>query len=372
MSRSNPSSVLLLTPKMNGRDGISLVSRTALAAFKQFRHFDRIAVWTLADQSFTPEQSGPGLCCATAGGSKLELTKWGWGAALRTNGRYDLLLVLHLHLLPVALPMAMRGVRLGIFLHGIEAWKPLTRLQDAGFRRASFVLANSHYTAERFKQINPQHAQLEISICHLGIPTVPEASGDSLLSEGPYALIVSRMSRESRYKGHDSLIDLWPEVLRHAPGFRLFVVGDGDERPRLEQAVKTAGLAEHVKLLGLVDDQKLQRLYEGCSFYMMPSSGEGFGLVFLEAMRASKACIAGAGAAAEVVQDGVTGLVVDPSSPYELLGAILQLIQHPDRAQRMGVAGYQRFLEHFTQESFGLRLHRALGLESLGVSGCAG
>ena len=116
MSRSNPSSLLLLTPKLNGRDGISLVSRTALAAFKQFRHFDRIAVWTLADQSFTPEQSGPGLCCATAGGSKLELTKWGCRAALGRKRCYDLLLVLHLHLLPVALPMVLRGVRLGIFL----------------------------------------------------------------------------------------------------------------------------------------------------------------------------------------------------------------------------------------------------------------
>jgi len=73
-----------------------------------------------------------------------------------------------------------------------------------------------------------------------------------------------------------------------------------------------------------------------------------------------------------VVQDGVTGFVVDPSSPHELLVAILQLIEHPERARRMGIAGYQRFLEHFTQESFGVRLHRALGLESLGVSGCAG
>ncbi len=372
MSRSNPSSLLLLTPKLNGRDGISLVSRTALAAFKQFSHFDRIAIWTLTDESFTPEQSWPGLCCATAGGSKLELAKWGCRAALGRKSCYDLLLVLHLHLLPVALPMVLRGVRLGIFLHGIEAWKSLTRLQDAGFHRASFVLANSSYTAEQFKQINPQHAQLDIAICHLGIPPVQEASGSGLLSEGPYALIVSRMDRDLRYKGHGSLIDLWPEVLRHAPGFQLFVVGDGEERPRLEQAVKAAGLAEHVKLLGLVDDRKLQRLYQDCSFFLMPSSGEGFGLVFLEAMRARKACIAGAGAAAEVVQDGVTGFVVDPSSPRALLGAILQLIQHPDLRQRMGAAGYQRFLQHFTQESFGLRLHRALGLETLEVSGCAG
>jgi len=184
MSRINSSSLLLLTPKVNGHDGISMVSRTVLAVFRQSRQFDRIAVWTLADRSFTPEQSGPGLCCATAGGSKLELTKWGCRAAMSRNGCYDLLLVLHMHLLPVALPMALRGVKFGIFLHGIEAWKPLTRLQDAGFRRASFVLANSHYTAERFKQINPQHAQLEISICHLGMPPAPEVSEDNLLSEG--------------------------------------------------------------------------------------------------------------------------------------------------------------------------------------------
>ena len=80
-------------------------------------------------------------------------------------------------------------------------------------------------------------------------------------------------------------------------------------------------------------------LYRRCAFFVMPSREEGFGLVFLEAMRAGKACIGGAGAAAEVIEDGVTGLVVDATEPEQVEKAVVRLFLEPEHARAHGPGG---------------------------------
>ena len=94
-----------------------------------------------------------------------------------------------------------------------------------------------------------------------------------------------------------------------------------------------------MRFLGRVSDQALDALYRDCAFFVMPSRDEGFGLVFLEAMRAGKACIGGAGAAAEVIEDGVTGLVVDAAEPDEVAKAVVRLFLEPDDAGAHGAGG---------------------------------
>jgi glycosyltransferase involved in cell wall biosynthesis len=88
----------------------------------------------------------------------------------------------------------------------------------------------------------------------------------------------------------------------------------------------------------------------------MPSLHEGFGLVFLEAMRAGKACIGAPGAAAEIIQDGVTGLVVDPARAEALVSALLRLFDERQTCEMFGRAGAARFAAEFTDASFGNRL----------------
>jgi phosphatidylinositol alpha-1,6-mannosyltransferase len=357
--------VLLLTPKLNGSDGISLVSRTALAALQEHGGLD-VEVRTLAAESFSGEQHTAGVVCRSAGDSKARYVSWSFESLLRGR-RYDLVIVMHIHLAPLAIARALAGSRLAIFLHGIEVWKPLTWLEHQAIRRASCLIANSRYTAARFKQVNPQHARREILTCSLGVPALPRPRSDG---DGGYALIVGRMVRQSQYKGHELLLELWTEVQRHAPGFQLVVAGDGEDRPRLQRKAQELGLEGHVRFTGLVDDATLLQLYQDCSFFLMPSTCEGFGLVFLEAMRAGKACIAGIGASAEVVEDGVTGYVVDPAARGDLLARILELIANPERARRMGAAGYERFRRHFTAEDFGRRFLDCLAMNRAEVPQC--
>jgi phosphatidylinositol alpha-1,6-mannosyltransferase len=273
------------------------------------------------------------------------------------------ILCLHLRLSPVArLVTGARG-RLAVFLQGIEAWKPLGALERWALERADVVVAISEHTAHRFLLANPGFSGRPIAVCHLGVGAAGAARSTTISARdvaGPFALIVGRLAGSERYKGHDALIDLWPGILDAVPGAHLVVAGGGDDRPRLE--AKAAALGARVRFLGRVSDEALEALYRDCAFFVMPSRDEGFGLVFLEAMRARKACIGGAGAAAEVIEDGVTGLVVDATDMGEVEKAVVRLFLEPGTCARMGRAGAERVAREFTEAHFRRRFRTILGL----------
>src|SRR5262249_40242864 len=148
------------------------------------------------------------------------------------------------------------------------------------------------------------------------------AGHSGLHDQEGFALIVSRLWSQERYKGHDWLIDIWPGVRRRVPDARLVAVGDGDDRPRLEGRVRTDGLGAAVRFTGKIDDEALAAVYRASAFYVMPSTNEGFGLTYLEAMRAGKPCVALHGAADEIVVDGETGFLLDVGDSGALVEAM--------------------------------------------------
>jgi phosphatidylinositol alpha-1,6-mannosyltransferase len=181
------------------------------------------------------------------------------------------------------------------------------------------------------------------------------ATGKPVLGLSSMALIVARMSAEERYKGHDTLLDMWPRVVKRHPDAMLVVAGDGDDRARLEARARELGVARAVKFVGAVSDKALTTLYEQCRFFVMPSRDEGFGLVFLEAMRAGKACIGGTGAAGEIIEHGVTGFVVDPARHGDVEVAVQLLYDDPGMCARYGGGGRERFMAMFTDRHFQTR-----------------
>jgi phosphatidylinositol alpha-1,6-mannosyltransferase len=227
--------------------------------------------------------------------------------------------------------------------------------------QAQNLVSVSNFTAERFKAANPRFFDREIKICHLGAPLIHTPARHSI-RENPFALIVGRLVSGDRYKGHDLLLELWPKLKMRVPWARLTIVGDGDDRPRLERKARDLRLENVVTFLGRVDDEALQALYRDCAFFLMPSSGEGFGVVFLEAMRAGKACVGGKGAPEEIIQDGVTGFIVPPRDPAALLEAMARLFGNLDLRDRMGQAGQVRFQRHFTECHFQQRFLSAVEL----------
>jgi phosphatidylinositol alpha-1,6-mannosyltransferase len=165
------------------------------------------------------------------------------------------------------------------------------------------------------------------------------------------------MNSRERYKGHDELIDAWPMVRRAVPDARLVIVGDGDDAPRLR-----AKAGEGVEFAGRIDAAQLSALYRDATMFVMPSTGEGFGLVYLEAMQSSTPCIAAKGAAEEIIRDGGDGLIVDPADRDALVAAIVRLFVDPDARARMGAAAADRMAAEFGADALARRVRHVLEL----------
>jgi phosphatidyl-myo-inositol dimannoside synthase len=340
--------VILLTPNLSGADGISSVARLITRAC------DDVTVLALheADRTTFDEVDVEG---SNGRSSHFMTAATRWAVS---TGRPTTVMVNHLHLAPAALAFAARGASLLTIVHGVEAWKPLTWLQRVALDSSERIIAVSAYTRDRFRAANPQFAQRRIDVCHLGLEPIVTSQGPA--EWAPSALIVGRMASDERYKGHDLLIDIWRDVTADVPDAMLRIVGDGDDRARLEQKAVSMNLGTRIEFLGRISNEQLAREYQRCTAVVMPSRGEGFGLVFLEAMRAARGCIGAHGSASEIIVDGETGFVVDPRDHARLRQLLVRMFLDRTGTATMGVCGRARFLQHFTEDHFRHRLHALL------------
>jgi phosphatidyl-myo-inositol dimannoside synthase len=264
-----------------------------------------------------------------------------------------------------ALPPAERRPY-AVFLHGGEVRLPaLNRARARVLRHADARLANSRHTARNAVASCPDIGI--VSICPLALlPDPPAGELDVSLLETVgtgYALMVARMNADERFKGHDDLLDAWGAVRGAVPTARLVVVGGGDDAARLRRKAVELGLADAVRFAGRVTDHTLAELRRRAAFFVMPSSNEGFGLVYLEAMRDGLACIGCVDdAAAEIILDGVTGLLVPSGDRHALAAAVARLFLEPELARRMGASGRARAGKEYTLERFRHRTAGALHL----------
>jgi len=332
---------VVLTPNLLGSDGVSCLSRQIVRALPE-----PVVTVSLHDAPSADD------ALRAAGGSRSRFVADALRIALACD-RTTSVVCCHAHLAPVARLLAWRGAHITYVLCGIEAWVPLRATERWALSSGRLVAISAH-TVRRFVIANPSFAAASIEVCHPGIPACPGRDEQALPVEQT-ALIVARMSARERYKGHEELLRVWPRVVAHHPGARLWVVGDGDDRPRLERLAAELGVGSAVLFLGRLSDDEIDRRYRGCAFFVMPSRDEGFGLVFLEAMRAGKACIGGRGAAEEIIVNGVTGLIVDPSSADDLYMAVVRLFDDPSAAAAFGRAGAARFRSEFTDGRFAAR-----------------
>jgi phosphatidylinositol alpha-1,6-mannosyltransferase len=223
-------------------------------------------------------------------------------------------------------------------------------------RGASLRVANSTFTAERVAALHPNIGA--IASCPLALlpdtRTAPKAGSALSVDLGPRAVIVvARMAATERYKGHDELLDAWPRVLAHAPDARLVFVGDGDDKSRLQARAGALGIDSSVVFTGFVSESNLIAFYRKAAVFAMPSRGEGFGLVYLEAMTHRLPCIGALeDAAAEIIEDGRTGFLVHQSDRDGLSDRLVRLLTDEPLRHRMGGAGHCAVHHRFSYERF--------------------
>lgn len=172
--------------------------------------------------------------------------------------------------------------------------------------------------------------------------------------EGKVVLLTfGRMAGEERAKGFDEMIDLMPRLIQDVPNIVYVAAGDGSDRERLQTKVDKLGLGERVIFTGRVADAEKSSLYGLADVYVMPSHGEGFGFVVLEALACGVPVVASeADGTREAVRDGVLGILVDPTSPDSIRAGILAGLKLSKRR----LPG----IEYFSFDNFVARLKASL------------
>lgn len=275
-------------------------------------------------------------------------------SAVRSGAGADTALVWHMGLAKLLPLLRTRPEKVFVFLHGIECWQPLPWLERRLLSRARCLLTNSDHTWTRFVEANPGFSRHEHRTVNLGLDL---AGAPGLVTDAPpAALIVGRMQRSEDYKGHRELVEAWPLVRRSVPDAELWIAGEGDLRPELE-AKATPG----VRFFGRVSEQEKARLIHQSRCFAMPSRGEGFGLVYLEAMSAGRPCLVSTrDAGREVVQPPRAGLAVDPFDRPALADTLRRLLTPGEEWNQWSRHALSLYRERFTAPKFQQRLVEAV------------
>jgi phosphatidylinositol alpha-1,6-mannosyltransferase len=252
----------------------------------------------------------------------------------------------------------------GVFLYSIEVWGHLDRLSLLALRKADVRIAISQFTIEKTLAAHPDVGS--IGVCPLALPQGGSNGGivdRELIGkiQARSVSIVGRLAPAERHKGHDRLIACWRSVVERIPEAQLVVVGTGEDLPHFREESRKAGCQDSVLFTGWVNEATLHAIYESVAVYAMPSDGEGFGLVFLEAMKHRLPCIASTtDASREVVVDGETGFLVNPADRARLTERLIRLLNDASLRERMGEAGYARLLDCYSFEHFRTNFTRAI------------
>ena len=264
--------------------------------------------------------------------------------SLATTGRVDLVVCAHLNLLPLAALAALRHrAPLCLVVYGIDAWAPpegrMGRLAHGLVSRVDHVVSISETTLERYRRWAPAP--------RVGAHILPNAFDPAAFAPGPkpdtlqarYGLAgrtvlmtFGRMEASERYKGFDEMLDLLPRLRAEHPARDLvyLAVGDGTDRARLQESARALGLGAHVVFTGRIAEAEKADHYRLADVYVMPSYGEGFGFVFLEAMASGIPVVASrADGSREAVRDGLLGALVDPKDPDAIARAIAESLRKP-------------------------------------------
>lgn len=345
MTEKGPRLALFAASLQSGNGGISRVARLMAKAVGRFAQQTGIDASAYALSDAEPYDD---LLIATRvyKGSRLRFVGAALGASLgRTHFIYDSLGISRAH---SRLPALRRPML--VYMHGIDVWEGTSRHRIAAARRADLLVSNSNYTKARADATFGNFARAQV--CWLATESDDPAPPGH--PDVPRVLVVSRV--EESYKGHDALLDCWPSVVAAVPDARLTFVGSGPRLADLRRRAASSPAADRIDVLGFVPDDALEDLYARSTVFALPSRGEGFGLVYIEAMRHGLPVIASRhDAGQEINLDGQTGYNVDLDRPADLPLRLIELLNAPERAAAMGACGRQRWAAHFRYSAFEAR-----------------
>ena len=338
--------LLLCTDAYGGHGGIALFNRQLIGSLAAHPECEQVVVIprlivTQERDSLSPKV---GFDIGAARG------KLAWMNAVRRHARehFDLVFCGHINLLPATRLLKQQPL---LIMHGIEAWKPARRLFIDNLRG---IISVSELTRDRFvswsryagpSYVLPNAVRLE----RYGVRAKrPDLVARWNLHGKRVLLTLGRIVAAERYKGFDDVLEVLPQL---DPDVVYVIAGKGDDTERLRRKARDLGVADRVVFTGFVAEEDKADLYALADVYVMPSRGEGFGFVLLEAMACGIPVIGSKhDGGREALRHGELGTLVDPANPAEIRTAINDLLRDGRREVPAG-------MEYFAYEHFVERVH---------------
>ena len=268
----------------------------------------------------------------------------------------------HLYLLPAAVFIkALFGIPIWLVIYGVEAWNP-RKFRHQGFvANIDFVTSISRHTRSKF---------LSWAVTDPGRVKVLPCTFDPQrfrMREKPAYLLdryglrntrilftLGRIVKSEREKGHDRVIDVLPGIVKSAPDVIYLIGGDGDDRERLQEKCEHLGLSNNIRFTGQIPFNELVDHYNLADAFVMPSTQEGFGIVFLEAQSCGLPILYGM---KDGSRDAITGddaIPIDPNDAAALsqgLKNVLELGKNVSVASgRFGMQNFQTHVERIVRQ----------------------
>jgi glycosyltransferase involved in cell wall biosynthesis len=351
--------ILLLAPGAYGvNGGIALYIRDIIDALVENDEVSEITVLPQEIQRDTGDIPGKVTHLPNAAGGKIRFVALALAQVAR---HYDLILCGHINLMPLAATLNLKWrAPMAVMVYGIDVWDQPNTQSKFLAGRADAIWSISEVTTQRMnawaKLPQTRYVQLPNAIQldrygeqgnQAAIRKRHDLVGRTLL------MTLARLPGFDRYKGVDEILECLPELRRDNPSIAYMVVGDGEDRVRLEEKARTLGVAEHVRFVGYVDEADKADYYRAADLFVLPGRGEGFGFVFLEALACGVPCVGSCiDGSKEALRDGLLGEIPDPRDLSQILAAIRIALKKP--------RGIPAALDYFAWPGFSSRVRDAV------------
>jgi glycosyltransferase involved in cell wall biosynthesis len=363
----------------NATGGVQRYSSFCLKAFTTFAPSFNYDIFIKHDTHIAPKL--PNMSFHKTGNWPLSIRTPAFAAQLLSFGLWqspNLIFSTHLNFIPVAYQIKqLIGTPYWTVAHGIEAWNIQNPTLKRALKHADLILAVSNFTRDRLlkeQDLDPDKVVIlpnTFDADHFKITSKPTnlVKRYGLNPNDPVILTVARFSKSEQYKGYDKILTVLPKVRQVIPNVHYVLVGQGDDKPRIEELISQLQLQECVTLTGYIPDDELNEHYNLCDVFAMPSKGEGFGIVYLEALACGKPTLAGnQDGATEPLCQGELGVLVNPDDTEAIAQALIQILQrtYPNPLIYQPEMLRQKVIERFGFQSFqqtlGNYLEKYLGL----------
>ncbi|OLP17164.1 glycosyltransferase [Leptolyngbya sp. 'hensonii'] len=257
---------------------------------------------------------------------------------LALHQRPTLILTTHFDLYSIAFHgcSLLTGVPYWVVLHGLEAWNITNPLLKSALQSADRIVSVSTYTRDRTLQQLPTNPgnmvvlpnTFEADRFHIGPKPSYLLERYHLTPDQPVIFTLTRLGRGTSYKGYRQIIQALLQIRQHLPNVHYILAGKGDNRSAIEAMIQELGLQDYVTLPGFIAETELADHFNLCDVFAMPSKGEGFGIVYLQALACGKPVLAGnQDGAVDPLNQGELGCLVNPDDVDAIADNLIQILQ---------------------------------------------